>query len=198
MATPSAPHRLQLGPAKTRALPALPSGLIGIRMISPKSVFATNISPRLLKAIPFAPNGPNDGTAGCTRPQGPGAVVPFNSVLSDHILKWPSLSRRQIAPPPESDTYRLPRRSKARPFQSPGPLATALAERRQTSAPASTAPRRKRRLTVISFHPRCFSNIPRFREEGETCISRQSIARDRACIRPEFPRIHLAVKRQCK
>src|SRR5947209_15287070 len=124
MATPSAPHKLQLGPAKTRALPALPSGLIGIRMISPKSVFATNISPRLLKAIPFAPNGPNDGTAGCTRPQGPGAVVPFNSVLSDHILKWPSLSRRQIAPPPESDTYRLPRRSKARPFQSPGPLAT--------------------------------------------------------------------------
>src|SRR5207245_9269539 len=106
MATPSAPHRLQLGPAKTRALPALPSGLIGIRMISPKSVFATNISPRLLKAIPFAPNGPNDGTAGCTRPQGPGAVVPFNSVLSDRLSKSASLSRPHVAPPPDWHTDR--------------------------------------------------------------------------------------------
>src|SRR5437660_3431758 len=93
-------------------------------MISPKSVLATSMSPCLLKAIPFAPNGPNDGTAGCTRPQGPAAVEPFNRVLSDHIVKCPSLSRRQIAPPPESDTKRLPRRSHASPLQSSCPLAT--------------------------------------------------------------------------
>ena len=104
MPTPSAPHRSQFGPLKTLAGPALPSGLVGMRMISPKSVFATSMSPCLLNAIPFAPNGPNDGTAGCTRPQGPAAVVPFNSALPDHIVKAPFLSSRQIAPPPESDT----------------------------------------------------------------------------------------------
>ena len=104
MPIPSAPHRLQSGPVKTSAVPALPSGCVGMRMISPKSVLATSMSPCLLNAIPFAPSGPKDGTAGCTSPHGPAAVVPFSSGLSDHIAKSPFLSRRQIVPSPESET----------------------------------------------------------------------------------------------
>src|SRR5947208_12918680 len=71
-----------------------------MRMISPKSVLATSMSPCLLNAIPFAPSGPKDGTAGCTSPHGPAAVVPFSNGLSDHIAKSPFLSRRQIVPSP--------------------------------------------------------------------------------------------------
>src|SRR5438552_17764865 len=104
MLTPSAPNRSQFGPLKTLAGPALPSGLVGMRMISPKSVFATSMSPCLLNAIPFAPNGPNDGTAGCTRPQGPAEVVPFNSALPEQIVKATFLSSRTLDPPPDSDS----------------------------------------------------------------------------------------------
>src|SRR5258708_5003876 len=109
MATPSAPHRLQAGPLKTLAVPALPSGFIGMRTISPKLELATSMSPCLLNAIPFAPAGPSNGTVKSTRPHGPAAVVPFNNGLPDHIVKSPFLARRQIAPPPESETYRFPR-----------------------------------------------------------------------------------------
>src|SRR5713101_6239107 len=110
MAPPSAPHRSQAGPLKTLALPALPSGFIGMRTMSPISVFVTSMSPCLLKKTPFAPNGPRPAvTVGPTMPHGPGAVVPFNNELPDHIVKSPFLARRQIAPPAESETQRLPR-----------------------------------------------------------------------------------------
>src|SRR5260370_21094206 len=104
MATPSAPQRLQSGPLKTLAVPALPSGLIAMRTMSPISVFATSMSPCRLNAIPFAPNGPRPAvTVGPTMPHGPGAVVPFNHELPDHIAQSPLLARRQIAPPAVSE-----------------------------------------------------------------------------------------------
>src|SRR5260370_24159118 len=108
MAPPSAPHRSQAGPLKTLAVPALPSGFIGMRTMSPISVFATSMSPGRLNAIPFAPNGPRPSvTVGPTMPHGPGAVVPFNNELPDHIVTSPFLARHQIAPPAVSETYRL-------------------------------------------------------------------------------------------
>src|SRR4030088_1229642 len=58
--------------------------------------------------------------------------------------------------------------------------ASAVVERIANSAPANSAPRRKPRLKVMSTHPQCFSNIPRVGEEGESCISRESGAENRA------------------
>src|SRR5712692_7055313 len=127
MATPSAPQRLQSGPAKTLAAPALPSRLVRMRTMVPRSVFATSRSPCLLNSIPLAPSGPNEGTAGCTRPHGPADVVPKSSGLSDQIVKVPFSLRRQTAPPCDSETKRLPRRSNASPFHRPGWLTSCFA-----------------------------------------------------------------------
>ena len=54
----------------------------------PSVVFATNRAlPRALNAMPFAPSGRPDG---CTRPHGPGPVVPRSSGLDDQAATDPS------------------------------------------------------------------------------------------------------------
>src|SRR5260370_22326032 len=79
-------------------------------LLNRPSTYQTPLSAAILPRLSFSPlksftSAPIGAvTVGPTMPHGPGAVMPFNNELPDHIVKSPFLARRQIAPPAASET----------------------------------------------------------------------------------------------